>query len=103
MTVCSSTGTVHIFEVGHLSGQTEKNNTNVKSTFSFFGGIASIASSEWSFANFKLDASVAADRGMRAMVHNGLLHVLTKKGNYITVELTQKGGDLVNHDEQRLL
>lgn len=67
------------------------------------GGIASIASSEWSFANFKLDASLVADRGMRALVHNGSLHVLTKKGTYITVEMTQKGGDLTNHDEQRLL
>ena len=66
LTVCSNTGTVHIFEVGHLSGGEKPSTTNVKSTFSFLGGIASIASSEWSFANYKLDASLIPDRGMRA-------------------------------------
>ena len=71
----------------------------MKSTFSFLGSLASIASSEWSFANFKLDNSLIPDKGMRAQVHKGYLHVLTKKGTYITVELTQKGGDLTNHDE----
>ena len=71
LTVCSNTGTIHIFAVGHLSSHEETVSQqaaggNVKSSFSFLGGLASIAGSEWSFANFKLDTSLIPDRGMCA-------------------------------------
>jgi hypothetical protein len=76
---------------------------NTKSYFSALSSLVSLAGSEWSFAQFKLDAEEISDRGTKAVVYDEYLHVLTKKGKYFRVKLNEQGGELHQDEVQHLI
>ena len=70
----------------------------MRSYFSALSSLVSLAGSEWSFAHFKLDSEEVSGSGTKAVVYQGYLHVLTKKGKYFRVKLTDAGGELVKDE-----
>ena len=68
-----------------------------------FSSMISLAGSEWSFAQFKLENDDISERGTKAVCGKGYLHVLTKKGKYFRAKISDQGGVLVKEDEESLL
>ena len=95
LTCTSDKGTIHIFKTGHLLSQGASGNT--KSNFQLLSSVVPIAGSEWSFAQFRLDPAQVSEYDLRAVVRGEKLHVVTKKGWYLCVEITKAGGSLTNY------
>lgn len=99
LTCCSDRAKVHIFKVP----QAEAPGGNVTSYFSMLSSVVSLAGSEWSFAQFKLDPEEISPFGTKAVVYQGHLHVLTKKGKYFRVKMGEQGGELQKDEVQLLI
>ena len=72
---------------------------NTKSYFSALSSMVSIAGSEWSFAQFRLDPKEEqhdSESDMHSIIKNGVLHVITTKGpgHYLKGNITKEGGNL---------
>ena len=59
--------------------------------------LVSYAGSEWSFAQFKLDPTQVSESDLKAVVFQDSLHVVTRKGWYLRVAITQAGGNLTDY------
>jgi hypothetical protein len=82
LTCCSDKQKLHIFRLKE---------PGAKSYFRAFSSVVSIAGDEWSFAHYVLNDGKAI-----AFVGLNSLHVLSRKGNYHKVDLSDKGGELVS-------
>ena len=54
--------------------------------------MVSYAGSEWSFAQFKLNPDQVGQSEIQAVIMQNFLHVVSKKGWYIRVAITEAGG-----------
>ena len=65
--------------------------------------MVSIAGSEWSFAQFKLDPSQVGPSELRAVIYGGFLHIVSKRGWYLRVVISDAGGLLTEYTQLPLL
>lgn len=56
--------------------------------------MVSYAGSEWSFAQFKLNPTQVGESELKTLVGQDFLHVVSKKGYYLRVDISQAGGEL---------
>ena len=95
---CSSDkGTIHIFKVAHFLQGGANNSGNTKSYFSAFSSMVSFAGSEWSFAQFRLDPTQVGVSELKCVIYGDYLHVVSKKGWYLRVAITEQGGNLTDY------
>lgn len=65
--------------------------------------MVSIAGSEWSFAQFRLNPEQVGESDIQAVIHQDFLHIVSKKGWYIRVAITETGGSLTDFSQLPLL
>ena len=94
---CSSDkGTIHLFKVGHYLDGGANASGNTKSYFSALSSMVSYAGSEWSFAQFRLDPTQVGVSELKTVIYQDYLHIVSKKGWYLRVAITQAGGTLTD-------
>lgn len=103
LTCSSDKGTIHIFKVNHFLEQGAQASGNTKSYFSALSSMVSYAGSEWSFAQFRLDPSQVAENELKSVCYQDFLHVVSKKGWYLRVAISQTGGNLTDYTQFPLL
>ena len=59
--------------------------------------MVSYAGSEWSFAQFRLDPNQVGESELRTVIYQDFLHVISKRGWYIRVAISQAGGNLTDY------
>ena len=65
--------------------------------------MVSYAGSEWSFAQFRLDPAQVGEAELKSVVYQDYLHVVSRKGWYLRVAITQAGGNLTDYTQFPLL
>jgi len=65
--------------------------------------MVSIAGSEWSFAQFRLNSAQVGPDELKAVVYEDVLHIVTKRGWYLRVIISEAGGELKDYIKEPLL
>jgi len=101
LTCTTDSNTVHIFKVPQKKNEASG---NTKSYFSMLSSVVSVAGSEWSFAQVKVERPATNNLNKPiAAVYKGKVRILTQAGQYIVASLTEAGGVLAPETTQDIL